>query len=70
VENNTIINFASPIISGLMSGESHLSYSSLKAFKKSPIDFINYKMGKKETTDAMLFGSMLHCLVLEPQDFV
>ncbi len=69
MENNTIINHSLPIINSLMSGESWLSYSSLKAFKKSPIDFINYKLGKKETTDAMLFGSMLHCLVLEPNDF-
>lgn len=69
MENKAILSFAGPIVSSLMKGESHLSYSSLKAFKKSPIDFINYKMGQKEETDAMLFGSMLHCLVLEPQDF-
>lgn len=69
MENNVILNHSIPIVSALMKGESHLSYSSLKAFKKSPVDFINYKMGIKEETDAMIFGSMLHCLVLEPNDF-
>lgn len=57
------------IVSALMKHEAHLSYSSLSAFKESPATFINYKLGKKDETDAMIFGSMLHCLVLEPQDF-
>lgn len=57
------------IISKLMDGEDHLSFSSLKAFIKSPRDFIDYKMGIREETDAMLYGTMLHCLVLEPDDF-
>lgn len=52
-----------------MSHEGHLSYSSLSAFKSSPKDFIDYKLGVREETDAMLYGSMLHCLVLEPDDF-
>lgn len=58
-----------PVISKLMSHEGHLSFSSLKAFKESPATFIEYKLAKREPSDAMLFGSMLHCLVLEPQDF-
>lgn len=58
-----------PVISKLMSHEGHLSFSSLKAFKESPASFIEYKLAKREPSDAMLFGSMLHCLVLEPQDF-
>lgn len=57
------------IVASLMSHEGHLSYSSLSAFKCSPRDFIDYKMGVREETDAMIYGSMLHCLVLEPQDF-
>lgn len=57
------------IIDRLMSHEDHLSYSSLSAFAESPKDFINYKLGKKEQTDAMIYGAMLHCLVLEPEDF-
>lgn len=67
--SNIEINVTEQIIGGLMSHESHLSYSSLSAFKEAPSVFINYKIGKKEQTDAMLFGAMLHCLVLEPQDF-
>lgn len=63
------INQAKQIVDGLMKHESHLSYSSLSAFKQAPSVFINYKLGKKEETDAMIFGSMVHCLVLEPWDF-
>jgi hypothetical protein len=63
------INHAERIISRLMKHEDHLSYSSLCAFKQAPAIFMNYKMGIKEETPAMIFGSMVHCLVLEPQDF-
>lgn len=63
------IDKTAPIVSALMSHDAHLSFSSLKCFKQSPANFIEYKMGQKEQTDAMLFGQMLHCLVLEPQDF-
>lgn len=58
-----------PIIDSLMSHEGHLSFSSLKAFADSPASFMEYKMRKKEPTPAMQFGSMLHCLVLEPDEF-
>lgn len=60
---------AQGVIDALMSGEGHLSYSSLSAFKSSPRDFIDYKLGVREPTDAMQYGAMLHCLVLEPDDF-
>lgn len=63
------LNVTQQIVDTLMSGEGHLSFSSLCAFKESPADFINYKLGKREETDAMLYGSMVHCLVLEPEDF-
>lgn len=52
-----------------MSHEDHLSYSSLSCFKQSPQKFIDYKLGVKEETDAMLYGGMMHCLSLEPSDF-
>lgn len=57
------------IVADLMSHEGHLSYSSLSAFKSSPRDFVRYKLGDREETEAMLYGAMLHCLVLEPNDF-
>lgn len=57
------------IVNGLMTHEDHLSYSSLSAFKSSPKAFIDYKLGVKEETESMLYGAMLHCLVLEPDDF-
>lgn len=57
------------IVSNLMSGEAALSFSSLKEFKNSPKDFIDYKLKKKEQTPAMIYGAMVHCLVLEPSEF-
>lgn len=63
------LNQTTEIIERIMRHEDHLSYSSLKAFSESPADFIRYKMGAKETTPAMAFGSMLHCLILEPEEF-
>lgn len=57
------------IVHRLMAHEDHLSYSSISCFKNSPRKFIDYKLGIKEETDSMLYGSMLHCLVLEPDDF-
>jgi hypothetical protein len=57
------------IVHGLMAHEDHLSYSSISAFKNSPRTFIDYKLGVKEETESMQYGSMLHCLVLEPDDF-
>lgn len=57
------------IVCKLMDGEDHLSFSSLKAFIKSPKDFIDYKMGDVEEKPQMEYGKMLHCLVLEPDQF-
>jgi hypothetical protein len=69
VEQPALLDRVEQIIARLMNHEDHLSYSSLSAFRESPKDFINYKMGIKEETDAMLYGAMLHCLVLEPEEF-
>lgn len=49
--------------------ERPLSYSSLKEFTKSPRHYLDYLNRKKETTAPMLFGSMIHCLLLEPAKF-
>jgi PDDEXK-like domain of unknown function (DUF3799) len=57
------------IINKLMGGEGWLSYSSLSNFKSSPKDFIDYKLKAKVETPAMIYGSMVHCLVLEPELF-
>jgi hypothetical protein len=46
-----------------------LSYSSLKEFGKSPAHYIEYLRKERKTTPAMLFGSMVHCLLLEPAKF-
>lgn len=57
------------LISDLMSGEKTLSFSSLKAFRNSPSDFIDYVFKEKKQTDAMLLGTLIHCIVLEPEKF-
>jgi PDDEXK-like domain of unknown function (DUF3799) len=53
----------------IRSGELILSHSSFNQFCKSPSHFVAYKLKEKKVTDAMRFGSMVHCLVLEPGEF-
>jgi hypothetical protein len=57
------------LINSLLNHEKHLSYSSLSAFKKSPLDFLHYKFKPKEQTPAMAFGSMAHNFILEYHTF-
>ena len=49
--------------------ERPLSYSSLKEFSKSPAHYINYLNRPKKQTPELTFGSALHCLILQPQEF-
>lgn len=53
----------------ILSKDSHLSYSSLKAFAKSPKDFIAYKFEDRSSTKAMDFGTLVHCKLFEPEKF-
>lgn len=46
-----------------------LSYSSLKAFRKSPRHYVQYVAQPKEKTEEMLFGTLVECLTLEPEKF-
>jgi exodeoxyribonuclease VIII len=46
-----------------------LSFSSLKAFNRSPLQFIEYKENKKEPTPAMMFGTLVHRALLEPEKY-
>lgn len=57
------------LIAKLQRGDFNLSFSSLSQFAISPRAFINYKLGERTTTDAMAMGSIVHCLVLEPDEF-
>ena len=57
------------MIERIQSGNFHLSFSALYAFSVSPSAFLNYKCGETKTTNAMLLGSVLHCLVLEESEF-
>jgi len=49
--------------------EISLSPSSLRAFCRSPRHFIAYKLGKFKPTPAMVFGSLVDCLVTQPDTF-
>jgi hypothetical protein len=66
LSDNSIVQ---KIVSDLLDGKTALSYSSLSAFKRSPKEFVEYKLKTREVTPAMIYGSMVHCLVLEPEDF-
>lgn len=54
-------------IEAVLSNTLKLSYSSLMALRKSPRHFYNYKTKPKETTDAMVLGSYIHALLLQPE---
>lgn len=49
--------------------ERPLSYSSLKEFAKSPRHYVEYLRREKKPTAAMTFGSLIHCLLLQPTEF-
>lgn len=57
------------IISNDTLKERPLSYSSIKEFGKSPRNYIQYLYDKKEPTKEMIFGSLIHCLLLYPSLF-
>jgi len=57
------------LIGKIQRKELALSYSSLKQFYNTPRSFINYKLSKFERTPAMVFGSLLDCLILTPENF-
>jgi hypothetical protein len=49
--------------------EISLSPSSLRAFCRSPRHFIAYKLGKFKPSPAMIFGSLVDCLITQPGEF-
>lgn len=57
------------LIHDLNTGTKKLSFSSIKAFRNSPRDFLDYTFRTKEQTDAMFLGVLIHCLVLTPNLF-
>jgi len=68
-QTETRLEFIERLVEQLLANESFMSYSSLKQFKDSPKAFIDYKMKAMDQTPAMQFGTMVHCLVLEPDEF-
>lgn len=53
----------------LKAKEIHLSFSSLKQFARSPEHFVRYKLQKFIPTPAMVFGSLVDCLLFEEEKF-
>lgn len=47
----------------------YLSASALNAFLKSPNHYLAYVSKEIKPTPAMIFGSALHCRILEPEEF-
>lgn len=57
------------LIRALKAKEVVLSHSSFNAFCNSPRHFVNYKLKKFEPTPSMLFGTIIHCSILQPDLF-
>ena len=49
--------------------EKAVSWSSLKHYDRSPAHYLENFLHPPESTPAMILGSALHCLVLEPDEF-
>jgi hypothetical protein len=60
---------AQEILERIIRQEDHLSFSSINAFRRSPLDFIRYKLGIREETESMIYGSMVHTLILQAHLF-
>lgn len=46
-----------------------LSFSSLNAFARSPLQFFEYKVGRRVETPAMRLGTLVHRAILEPDEY-
>lgn len=58
------------LIGRLQQKKESLSYSSLKAFAKSPRNFIKYKLKERTPqTESQIFGSLCDCLLTTPDKF-
>jgi hypothetical protein len=57
------------VIADISNGKYSLSFSALTAFAISPYAFIAYKVQESNQTPAMLMGEVVHCRLLEPDEF-
>lgn len=58
------------LLQRLQKKEETLSYSSLKAFSKSPRNFIQYKLKpRSEQSESQIFGSLCDCFLTTPEKF-
>lgn len=66
VENSAYID----LMRRLQNKEEALSYSSLKAFSKSPRNFVQYKLKPRSAqTESQIFGSLCDCFLTTPERF-
>lgn len=68
-ENDDYRSRRHELIQKMKRREMHLSHSSFNQFCKSPQHFIRYKLMTSKPTPSMKFGSMVHCAILEPEEF-
>lgn len=61
-------NAVQELIAQIEAGDISLSYSSIKAFMKSPRHFLSYKLKRFETTKAMDEGTLVDMLLTEPEN--
>src|SRR3990172_10159728 len=66
IENSAYID----LMKRLQNKTESLSYSSLKAFAKSPRNFIQYKLKPRSAqTESQIFGSLCDCFLTTPERF-
>jgi len=56
-------------LKAVKSKELRLSFTSLNKLQKSPRHFLEHYTKEFKSTAPMVFGSLVHCLVLEPETF-
>lgn len=69
MQNNEYQEKRAQLIEDIRDGKVSLSHSAINEFRKSPSHFIAYKLRTKEPTAAMIEGTLLHKMLLEPFDF-
>lgn len=57
------------LLQQLSDGTKKLSHSSFNKFFESPFHFLQYFLEKKEPTPAMMLGTLVHSIILEPDTF-
>lgn len=65
IENNEFLELWETKKKTIESSDFYLSFSKLKKFRVSPLDFVQYLLNADKKTDSMNFGQIDHVLILE-----